>query len=100
MNKGGYVYIVTNAHHTTLYVGVTSEMLSRVYKHKTHFYKRSFSDRYNIEYLVYCEAFARIEDAISREKEIKKWRREKKVALVESMNPEWMDLYEEMNAVP
>ncbi len=97
MQKGGYVYIVTNAHRTVLYVGVTSQLLSRMYQHKTHFYKRSFTDRYNIEFLVYYEAFGRIEDAISREKEIKKWRREKKVALIERVNPEWRDLYEEMN---
>jgi putative endonuclease len=100
MQKGGYIYIVTNTHHTTLYVGVTSQLLNRIYQHKTHFYKRSFSARYNIEYLVYYEAFGRIDDAIAREKEIKKWRREKKITLIESVNPEWKDLYDEMNAAP
>ncbi|MBX2904533.1 MAG: GIY-YIG nuclease family protein [Taibaiella sp.] len=52
MQKGGYVYIVTNKHHTVLYTGVTSELLSREFKHKSHFYKHSFTDRYNVEYLV------------------------------------------------
>lgn len=97
MQKGGYVYIVTKKHHTVLYTGVTSELLSRIYKHKSHFYRHSFTDRYNVEYLVYFEAFGSIEDAIARETQIKKWRRDKKVALIESLNPSWNDLYDEMN---
>ena len=97
MKKGGYVYIVTNAHHTTVYVGMTSKLLSRIYQHKTHFYQHSFSAKYNIEYLVYYEVYGRIEDAIAREKQIKKYSRDKKNALINSMNPEWKDLYDEMN---
>lgn len=97
MEKQGYVYIITNAHRTTLYVGVTSELFSRIFKHRTHFYKGSFSDRYNIEYLVFYEVYGRVDEAIGREKQIKKWRREKKIALIESMNPEWKDLFDEMN---
>ena len=97
MRKGGYVYLVTNAHHTTVYVGVTSQLLNRIYQHKTHFYKRSFSARYNIEYLVYYESFGTIQDAITREKQVKRWSREKKDALINSMNPEWKDLWDEMN---
>ncbi len=97
MHKGGYVYLVTNTHHNVIYVGMTSQLLSRIYQHKTHFYKRSFSDRYNIEHLVYYESFNCIEDAIAREKQVKKWRKEKKIALISSMNPEWKDLYDEMN---
>ena len=96
MAKGGYVYMVTNKHHNVLYIGVTSQLLNRIYKHKTHFYKKSFSDRYNIEYLVYYEGYGRIEDAIGREKELKKWSRAKKDALINTMNPEWRDLWEEM----
>ena len=88
--------MVTNKHHNVLYIGVTSQLLNRIYKHKTHFYKKSFSDRYNIEYLVYYEGYGRIEDAIGREKELKKWRRAKKDALINTMNPEWRDLWEEM----
>ncbi len=96
MQKGGYVYIVTNKHRNVVYTGVTSDILRRIYQHKTHFYKRSFSARYNVEYLVYYERHGRIEDAIEREKEIKKWRREKKDALINAMNPEWRDLWDEM----
>jgi putative endonuclease len=96
MKKGGYVYLVTNAHHNVVYVGMTSELLNRIYQHRTHFYKKSFSARYNIEYLVYYEHLGNITDAIAREKEIKKWRREKKDALINSMNPEWRDLWDEM----
>ena len=88
--------MVTNKHHNVLYIGVTSQLLNRIYKHKTHFYKKSFSDRYNIEYLVYYEGYGRIEDAIGREKELKKWNRAKKDALINTMNPEWRDLWEEM----
>ena len=97
MQKPGYVYMVTNKHHTTLYIGVTSELLGRIYKHKTHFYKNSFSDRYNIEYLVYYEYHGAMEYAIAREKELKKWSRKKKDALINSINPEWKDLWDEMN---
>ena len=97
MHKGGYVYIATNKHHTTLYTGVTSKLINRIHQHKTHFYKNSFTDKYNIEYLVYYEGFGRIEDAISREKEIKKWNRQKKIDLINSMNPDWKDLWSEIN---
>ncbi len=97
MHKGGHVYIATNKHRNVLYTGVTSKIINRVYQHKTHFYKNSFTDKYNIEYLVYYEWFGRIEDAISREKEIKKWNRQKKIDLINSLNPEWKDLWNEIN---
>ena len=88
--------MVTNKHRNVLYIGVTSKLLTRIYKHKTHFYKESFSDKYNIEFLVYYEGYGRIEDAIGREKELKNWSRARKDALINSMNPEWRDLWEEM----
>ncbi len=97
MQKGGYTYILTNKNHTTLYVGVTSNIYERTYKHKQHHYKNSFTDKYNIEILVYYESFDRIEEAISREKEIKKWIRQKKEELINSLNPEWKDLWEEIS---
>lgn len=78
MRKGGYIYIMTNTHHTTLYIGVTAKLVRRVDEHKQHFNKKSFTDRYNLEYLIYYEAFGRIEDAIDREKELKKWNRQRK----------------------
>ena len=94
MHRGGCVYIITNAHHNVLYTGMSSELYQRIYKHKTHFYKNSFSHKYNAEKLVYYEGFDRIEDAIMREKQIKKWGRAKKLALINSANPEWKDLWE------
>lgn len=96
MYKGGYIYILTNRHKTTLYVGVSSDIIGRTYDHKEHRYKYSFTDKYNVEYLVYYEIYDGIEEAIAREKEIKKWRREKKEALINSINPEWKDLYDEV----
>ncbi|HRO42208.1 MAG TPA: GIY-YIG nuclease family protein [Flavipsychrobacter sp.] len=92
MFKGGYVYIMTNAHHTVLYVGVTANLLHRVYQHKDHTLKNSFTDKYNVEKLVYYEIFDGIEEAIAREKQIKKYRREKKEALIGQKNSEWKDL--------
>jgi putative endonuclease len=94
MYKGGHVYIMTNKHHTVLYIGVTSDLPNRVYEHKAHLFKGSFSDRYNLEYLVYYETFEGIEEAIIRETEIKKWSRKKKEALINNFNPDWQDLYE------
>ncbi len=94
MFKGGYTYILTNKHRTTLYTGVSSDIIGRTYDHKTHRYKYSFSDRYNLEYLVYYEVFDGIEDAIAREKQIKKMRRAKKETLINAINPGWEDLYD------
>jgi len=96
MKRGGAVYIVTNRSHSVLYIGVTSHLVTRIEQHRTHFYKKSFSDKYNTEQLVYYELFGSIVEAIAREKEIKKWRREKKERLITSMNPEWKDLWEEI----
>jgi putative endonuclease len=96
MKRGGAVYFVTNKSNSVLYVGVTSDLFARIQQHREHFFKRSFSDKYNTEKLVYYEFFGRIEEAIAREKEIKKWRREKKDALIGSMNPEWKDLWEDI----
>jgi putative endonuclease len=92
MEFGGCVYIMTNKNKTTLYIGVTSDLPNRVYQHKTHAYPTSFSSKYNLEYCVYFEFFSRIEEAIDREKQLKRWRREKKNTLIEGVNPEWKDL--------
>jgi len=88
------VYIITNTHHTVFYTGVTSDLMSRIYEHKTKAYPKSFSARYNIHKLVYYEPFHSIEEAIEREKQIKKYRREKKLALINGMNPDWEDFYD------
>ncbi len=86
-----YVYIVTNAHNTVVYVGVTNDLARRVYEHKHHLLK-GFTDRYNCEKLVYAESFSNIEDAITSEKMIKGWKRVKKNALIEAANPNWEEL--------
>jgi putative endonuclease len=80
-----------------LYIGVTSNLVRRIDQHKTHFNKGSFTDRYNLELLLYYEAYGRIEDAIEREKILKKWSRKKKEALINTLNPKWKDLWHEVN---
>ena len=86
-----YVYILASISRV-LYVGVTGTFERRIAEHRAHTYPNSFTARYAITRLVYCEEFTRIEDAIVREKELKGWRRAKKVRLIESLNPEWTDL--------
>jgi putative endonuclease len=96
MQRGGSIYILTNKNKTTLYIGVSSDLVARIQQHKEHVFKNSFSDRYNLEYLVYFENFNTIEEAIAREKEIKKWRREKKEVLINLSNPVWNDLWDKI----
>ncbi len=97
MHKGGCIYILTNKHRTVLYTGVTSNLYNRIHQHKNHYYKNSFTDKYNVEFLVYYEGFDRIEEAIAREKEVKKWNRQKKIDLISLFNPEWNDLWDEVS---
>ena len=89
-----YVYILTNTHKTVLYTGVTNDLIRRVYEHKHHLDKGSFTSQYNVEYLVYYEATNNPVAAIEREKQIKGWNRKRKIKLIESKNPNWNDLYE------
>ena len=89
-----YVYILTNAHKTVLYTGVTRDLVRRVYEHKNHLDKNSFTARYNVELLVYYESTSDVEAAIEREKQIKGWNRKRKEKLIASKNPDWVDLYE------
>jgi putative endonuclease len=92
MDKGGYVYIITNKHNTTLYTGVTSDLRARLWDHKTGFYPKSFSARYNLHKLVYYETFGDIEAAIAREKYIKGKSRAYKEQLIAQANTNWDDL--------
>jgi putative endonuclease len=85
-----YIYIMTNGFRT-LYIGVTNNLMRRVYEHKQKLID-GFTKKYNITMLVYYEITSDVEAAIVREKELKGWRRSKKVALIESMNPQWKDL--------
>jgi putative endonuclease len=89
---GGSVYIMTNKHHTVLYIGVTSELIVRVLKHKNKTYK-GFSSKYNTDKLVYFESYDSIVAAIEREKQLKAGSRQKKLDLINTMNPDWIDLY-------
>ena len=91
-----YVYILANVTNVTLYIGVTSNLLKRVYEHKTHADPKSFTSKYNVHKLVYFEETTDVRVALEREKQLKKWRRDKKNFLVETMNPEWKDLYPEL----
>lgn len=98
LNKelGGWVYMMCSLNHLTIYVGVTSNLPSRVYEHKHKIFPKSFSSKYNCILLVYYKRFDRIEDAISEEKRIKGGNRQKKIELINLMNPGWKDLYEEI----
>ena len=89
-----YVYIMTNTHKTVLYTGITNDLIRRVYEHKHHLDKKSFTAQYNVENLVYYEVTTNPEAAIAREKQIKGWNRARKDKLIESKNPSWIDLYE------
>jgi|SRR5690554_2454187 putative endonuclease len=96
MVKGGAIYIMTNRNHTTLYVGVTSDLYVRVQQHKTGYYPKSFTAKYKCHKLVYFETFYSIEEAIAREKQVKAGSRKKKLELVDSINPNWTDLFEDV----
>ena len=89
-----YVYILSNDHNTVLYTGVTNDLIRRVYEHKNHFDKSSFTARYNVDKLVYFEMTNDVESAINREKQIKSWNRKRKNKLIEEKNPGWLDIYE------
>src|SRR5690606_21407017 len=97
MKKGGFVYIMTNKHHTTLYTGVTADLWRRVNEHKAGTHPHSFTKRYNLFKLVYFETFHSIEEAIAREKQIKGGSREKKIQLINAMNKDWVDLSDEVS---
>ena len=93
MNRQYYVYIMTNKHNTVLYTGVTNNLKKRVYEHKEKLVE-GFTEKYNITKFVYYEVFEDPENAISREKQIKAESRQKKIDLINSMNTEWLDLYD------
>ena len=98
MSKEYYVYIMTNKSRT-LYTGMTNNLMRRVHEHK-HKLVPGFTSKYNIQYLVYYEATPDVHTAIAREKQIKGWLRAKKIALINSINPQWKDLSEEWYVDP
>lgn len=93
--KKYYIYIITNKHRNVLYIGVTGDLETRIYQHKKHLFKGSFTDKYNCEYCIYYEEYDHINDAIARETELKKWNRKKKETLINAMNPEWREIVNE-----
>ena len=94
LDKHYYIYIITNKNNKVLYTGFTNNIYTRISQHK-HKIIKGFASKYNCSKLVYYETFNDVKLAISREKEIKKWRREKKINLINSLNPEWKDLSED-----
>ena len=94
MEKGGCVYIVTNEHHTTLYIGVTADLYTRIVEHREKVFPKSFTARYNLTKLVYYETFYSIEEAIEREKQLKSGSRKAKEKLINEFNPDWKDLFD------
>ena len=88
-----YVYILASVTNYTVYIGVTSDLIRRVYEHRNHLDPDSFTSQYNVHKLVYFEQTSDVRAALEREKQLKGWRRSKKNALIEKMNPEWKDLY-------
>ena len=93
MDKKGYIYILFNKRNGTLYTGVTSDLPKRIYEHKNKL-SEGFTKKYNVDKLGYYEVFDNIITAIEREKQIKAGSRKNKLKLIESINPEWKDLYD------
>jgi putative endonuclease len=92
-----YVYIVTNKNHSVLYIGVTSDLEGRIFEHRERLLE-SFTKRYQCTKLIYYEDYPDPLSAIAREKQLKGWRREKKIALIAKRNPRWHDLFDEITA--
>ncbi|NOR17839.1 GIY-YIG nuclease family protein [candidate division WOR-3 bacterium] len=95
MSKQYYIYIMTNKRKTVLYTGVTNDLKKRVYEHKVKLVA-GFTKKYNTDRLLYYEIFDDIYNAIAREKQIKAGSRQKKINLINSMNPAWKDLYDDL----
>jgi putative endonuclease len=90
-----YVYIVTNKNHSVLYIGVTGNLQGRIYEHRERL-TDGFTKKYQATKLIYYEDYPDPVSAIAREKQLKGWRREKKIALIQKANPRWVDLFDEL----
>ena len=95
MNKEFFVYILANKYHGTIYIGITSDIERRIRAHKEGLIK-GFTYKYNVDKLVYYEKYETAEEAISREKHMKKWKRDWKINLIEKENKEWFDLAKDL----
>ena len=93
--KHYYVYILASKKNGTLYIGITSDLVKRIYEHKNNLIS-SFTQKYNVHRLVYYEEFTDVLEAIAMEKRIKKWNRQWKIGLIEKVNGDWRDLYFEI----
>jgi len=93
MELGGCVYILTNYTHNVLYIGVTSELFFRIKERKEKVHPDSFTSKYNCNKLVYYEQFMTITEAIAKEKQLKNWKRQWKLNLINNFNPNWEDLF-------
>ena len=88
-----YVYILANKRNGTLYIGVTNNLFTRIFEHRLKENKNSFTSKYGIDKLVYYETHQYVANAITREKQLKKWNRAWKIELIEGENPTWRDLF-------
>ena len=95
MDHRYFIYILTNRHHTALYVGVTNDLVRRVHEHRTKT-ASTFTTRYNVDKLVFFEETGDVRVAIAREKQIKGGSRARKIALVNAVNPDWRDLFDDL----
>ena len=93
--KQYYLYILASKKNGTLYIGVTGDLIKRIYEHKQNVIE-GFTQKYNVHHLVYYEVYQDVEEAILREKQMKKWNRKWKIRCIEGMNPEWEDLYNDI----
>lgn len=93
IEKKYYIYILASDKNGTLYIGVTKSLLNRTFQHKTKFSEKSFTSKYQVDKLVYYEIYSDINDAIAREKQLKNWKREWKISLIEKENINWRDLF-------
>ena len=92
-----YVYILTNKNNSVLYTGVTNDLVRRVYEHKHHLDPDGFTSKYNVTKLVYFEETTDVKAALEREKQLKSWKRERKMALIMESNPRMLDLYDHVS---
>ena len=95
--KTSYVYIMTNCHMGRLYIGVTSNLQKRVFEHRSGTYPDCFTNKYNLHRLVWYKGFSNIKDAFAFETRIKGWKRNWKLRLIIDMNPDWVDLYDDLS---
>jgi len=96
--KKYYVYILASKKNGTLYIGITSNLIKRIYEHKNNLFE-GFTKKHSVHNLVYYEQYNDVNTAIAREKQMKKWARIWKIRLIEENNPGWRDLYEELNPI-